>query len=71
MVFTKPHPFNEAGRRLKAALISYQLGLTGVDRTLKEMRIATRSLPLAVAPEFIYWSALEDDFRTLAFQRCT
>lgn len=37
MAFNKPHPFNEAGRRLKAALISYQLGLTGVDRTLKEM----------------------------------
>jgi hypothetical protein len=31
------HPFNEAGRRLKAALISYQLGLKGVDRTLKEI----------------------------------
>ena len=30
-------PYNEAGRRLKAALISYQLGMKGVDRTLKEM----------------------------------
>lgn len=31
------HPYNEAGRRLKAALISYQLGRKGVDSTLKEM----------------------------------
>lgn len=31
------HPYNEAGRRIKAALISYQLGMKGVDRTLKEM----------------------------------
>jgi hypothetical protein len=31
------HPYNEAGRRVKAALMSYQLGLKGVDRTLKEM----------------------------------
>jgi hypothetical protein len=31
------HPYNEAGRRLKAALISYQLGLKGVDSTLKKM----------------------------------
>lgn len=31
------HPFNEAGRRVKAALISYQLGRAGVDRTLKEV----------------------------------
>lgn len=29
--------FNEAGRRLKAALISYQLGKAGVDSTLKNM----------------------------------
>jgi predicted metal-binding protein len=29
------HPFKEAGRRLKAALISYQLGKKGVDSTLK------------------------------------
>jgi hypothetical protein len=29
--------YKEAGRRLKAALISYQLGRTGVDRTLKEV----------------------------------
>jgi hypothetical protein len=31
------HPYREAGRRLKAALISYQLGRAGVDRTLKEV----------------------------------
>ena len=31
------HPYNEAGRRLKAALISYQLGKAGVDSTLKKM----------------------------------
>ena len=31
------HPFNEAGRRLKAAMISYQLGLAGVDSTLKKL----------------------------------
>ena len=31
------HPYNEAGRRIKAALLSYQLGRTGVDRTLKEV----------------------------------
>jgi hypothetical protein len=31
------HPYNEAGRRLKAALISYQLGRKGVDSTLKQM----------------------------------
>jgi hypothetical protein len=37
MALSNPHPFNEAGRRLKAALVSYQLGLTGIDRTLKEM----------------------------------
>jgi len=30
------HPHREAGRRLKAALVSYQLGRAGVDRTLKE-----------------------------------
>ena len=30
------HPYREAGRRLKAALVSYQLGRAGVDRTLKE-----------------------------------
>jgi hypothetical protein len=36
MAEKKVHPFNEAGRRLKAALISYQLGRAGVDRTLKE-----------------------------------
>lgn len=29
--------YREAGRRLKAALISYQLGRAGVDRTLKEV----------------------------------
>jgi hypothetical protein len=31
------HPFNEAGRRLYAALISYQMGHSGVDSTLKNM----------------------------------
>jgi hypothetical protein len=31
------HPYNEAGRRLKAALISYQMGYSGVDDTLKQM----------------------------------
>jgi hypothetical protein len=30
------HPYNEAGRRLKAALVSYITGRAGVDRTLKE-----------------------------------
>ena len=30
------HPYREAGRRLKAALVSNQLGRAGVDRTLKE-----------------------------------
>lgn len=30
-------PFNEAGRRIKAALISYSLGLAGVDSTLKRL----------------------------------
>ncbi len=30
------HPYNEAGRRIKAALVSFQLGRAGVDRTLKE-----------------------------------
>jgi hypothetical protein len=33
----KDHPYREAGRRLKAALISYRLGRAGVDRTLKEI----------------------------------
>jgi hypothetical protein len=31
------HPYREAGRRPKAALISYQLGRAGVDRTLREV----------------------------------
>jgi hypothetical protein len=31
------HPFNEAGRRAKAAVISYRLGRAGVDSTLKEI----------------------------------
>ncbi len=31
------HPYNEAGRRIKAALVSYIAGRTGVDRTLKEV----------------------------------
>lgn len=29
--------FTEAGRRLKAAMISYQLGYKGVDSTLKQV----------------------------------
>jgi hypothetical protein len=29
------HSFNEAGRRVKAAVISYQMGDAGVDRALK------------------------------------
>ena len=33
----KDHPYREAGRRLKAAIISYRLGRAGVDRTLKEI----------------------------------
>jgi len=31
------HPYNEAGRRIKAALVSYRLGRDGVDYTLKQM----------------------------------
>jgi hypothetical protein len=31
------HPYNEAGRRIKAALVSYRLGRAGVDYTLKQM----------------------------------
>jgi hypothetical protein len=31
------HAYNEAGRRIKAALISYRLGRAGVDYTLKQM----------------------------------
>ncbi|MGB6686309.1 MAG: hypothetical protein WBE76_00535 [Terracidiphilus sp.] len=31
------HPYREAGRRLKAALGSHQLGRAGVDRTLNEV----------------------------------
>ncbi|MEK6397810.1 MAG: hypothetical protein V4734_06970 [Terriglobus sp.] len=31
----KQHPFSEAGRRLKAAMISYQMRYKGVDSTLK------------------------------------
>jgi hypothetical protein len=29
--------FREAGRRLKAAMISYQMGYKGVDSTLKQL----------------------------------
>jgi hypothetical protein len=29
--------YNEAGRRLQAAMISYQMGYKGVDATLKKM----------------------------------
>ena len=32
----KLHPYNEAGRRLKAALVSYTMGRAGVDSTLKQ-----------------------------------
>jgi hypothetical protein len=32
---TKAHPFNDAGRRLLAALISYNMDCKGVDSTLK------------------------------------
>ena len=31
----KQHPCSEAGRRLKAAMISYHMGYKGVDSTLK------------------------------------
>ena len=31
------HAYNEAGRRIKAALVSYRLGRAGVDYTLKQM----------------------------------
>ena len=31
------HPFNEAGRRIKAAVLSSLLGESGVDRALKEL----------------------------------
>lgn len=37
MAETVLHPFNEAGRRLKAAVISYLLGYKGVDSTLREL----------------------------------
>lgn len=37
MAETELHPFNEAGRRLKAAVISYLLGYKGVDRTLQDL----------------------------------
>ena len=37
MAKKKLHPYNEAGRRIRAALVSYQLGRAGVDRTLKEV----------------------------------
>lgn len=33
----RDQPCKEAGRRIKAALISYCLGLTGVDSTLKRI----------------------------------
>jgi len=32
----RPQSFPSAGRRLAAALISYQIGHTGVDRVLKQ-----------------------------------
>lgn len=31
------HPFNEAGRRLQAALISYLMRRKGIDATLREV----------------------------------
>jgi hypothetical protein len=31
------HPYRDAGRRLKAAIISYRFGRADVDRTLKEI----------------------------------
>jgi hypothetical protein len=34
---SKEHPYTELGRRIQAALISYQLGLVGVDSTLKKL----------------------------------
>jgi len=37
MADTELHPYNEAGRRLKAAVISYLMGYKGVDRTLQEL----------------------------------
>lgn len=37
MAQTELHPFNEAGRRLKAAVISYLVGDKGVDRVLDEV----------------------------------
>lgn len=36
-IIMSDHPYKEAGRRLKAALISYRLGRAGVDRTLKQI----------------------------------
>jgi hypothetical protein len=35
--FTMSEGFEDAGRRVKAAVISYLMGYKGVDRTLKEM----------------------------------
>jgi hypothetical protein len=32
----KLHRYNEAGRRLKAALVSYSMGRAGVDYTLRQ-----------------------------------
>lgn len=32
----KSNPFNEAGRRILASLVSYQAGRAGVDSTLKQ-----------------------------------
>jgi hypothetical protein len=34
----RPQSFPSAGRRLAAALISHQLGFTGVDRAIKQYR---------------------------------
>ena len=33
----RDHPYREAGRRLRAAFVSYRLGRPGVDNTLKRV----------------------------------
>jgi hypothetical protein len=49
MTDSQPHPYNELGRRLFAAVVSYELGLRGLDYTLREY-----------APESVddFWSDL-------------
>jgi hypothetical protein len=46
----RPHPYNEAGRKLKAAVVSSLMRYKGVDSTLKKM------------PEEIesYWAGLAE-----------